>query len=284
MIRFCFAADHEISLAASINRADIPYEGSVDLTVEIKWIGDISRYSFEILPLPETSNLMVSGTSSSVSSGEENGHEITKRTLTYKLIPTNSGVGIIEPIVLNYVSRPDSIPGALTTQQFKVLIADPIPVKKKDRWSWRWLLWVIIPAIAAAASAIALIFYRRSRRPVESPKSAESIFLENLETIKNEAGGDRRIFFTRLYRSLLEYLEKKHGLSYQSKTADMILSELSAKDMPDNQKEKISGWLQSAQKAKFAPGEGTPGDIIRLTTELEKFFQEIDVSNKLEAR
>lgn len=274
------AYSEEISLSAGLDKTDIAFEDSLSLTVILKWQGDIRKYAFEILPLPKTEKLKVVGTSSAIASGEEDKVEITKRTFRYTLKPTLSGVGVIEPIVLKYISWPDSIPGELTTQQFKVMIADPLPPPKKSEFPMFWLILIIFVIVI-----IIIFMVIKKRRPQGEPeKTAEKAFRDGLKKIKDGAQSDRKTFFTKLYKLLSVYIEVRYKINTVGKTAVVISEELDKLDIPLRQKEKLIGWMMQAETGKFAPLSGTPGDIIRLITELENFFQEIDVSNKSEAK
>jgi hypothetical protein len=42
--------------------------------------------------------------------------------------------------------------------------------------------------------------------------------------------------------------------------------------MPAGDKDKVKGWLTIAEKEKYAPMGGSPGDILRLSAELESFW------------
>ena len=103
------ASGSEISLTGSVDKTDIAFEDSVMLTVEIKWLGDIDSYNFQVLPLPEAQNLKVTGTSSSISSKTGETGAITVRTFKYILRPTGHGVAAIEPVVLDYKRPSDFI-------------------------------------------------------------------------------------------------------------------------------------------------------------------------------
>jgi hypothetical protein len=271
----------EISLSAGINKTDVAFEDTVGLTVEIKWQGGIQDYLFEILPLPETQNLKIVGTSSAISSGEEEGAEVTTRKFKYTLKPTASGVGMIEPIVLKYISWPDSVPGELSTQSFKVLIARPLP--PPDESGSSFVIPVIIAAILIIAVAVLARFRKRSIKP-EPEKTLEQIFLEELSRARNESSVSRKDFFTRLYKSLTDYIGSKYRIDVAGKTVGVILEELDSSEIPDDRKEKISAWLTLAEKEKFAPGGGLPGDIPRLYTEMDNFFRKIDEANRTEAK
>ncbi len=271
----------EISLSAGLDKTDIAFEDSLGLTVVLKWQGDIRKYSFEVLPLPETERLKVVGTSSTIASDKENDTEITRRTFKYTLKPTLSGTGIIEPIVLKYISWPDSIPGELTTQQFKILIADPLPPPEKSGSS---AVYIIILAVLVIAGAVIIVMAMRKRPQKEPEKSAEEAFLEGLSSIKDGAQGDRKTFFTKLYKLQRDYIEKKYQLSTAGKTAAALSDEMENLDISIDLKEKLTGWLTQAETEKFAPLAGSPGDIIRLINELENYFGKLDISNKSEAK
>ncbi len=81
-----------------------------------------------------------------------------------------------------------------------------------------------------------------------------------------------------------DYIEKKYQLSTAGKTAAAISDEMEKLDISVGLKEKLTGWLTQAETEKFAPLAGSPGDIIRLISELENYFRKIDVSNKSEAK
>jgi len=263
----------EISLTGAVDRTDIAFEDSVTLTVEIKWLGDIDSYAFQVLPLPDAENLKVTGTSSSISSKTVEGRGITIRTFKYVLKPTEPGTGTIEPVVLDYVALPDSTTGQLSTQQFNILIAAPIPRGTETNLS---LFAKILIFVAAVIIVIVIIYLVRKKKSedVEPVKTAEVEFLEGLESAKKESQNDRKQFFTRLYKLLITFMENKYGLNLSGKTTQLIMEEIDAVEMPELRKEKINQWLQQADKEKFAPGTGAPGDVLRLATEIDKTFRE----------
>ena len=261
----------DISLSARLSRTEMPFQSTVDLNLEVKWQGGIGKYAFEILPMPTTHGLKPLGTTSSISSLVENGMDYTVRTFKYTFTPTTGGTGVIEPIVLRYVAMPDSIPGELTSQQFQIAVAQPLPPKKKSQ------LPVIMISFAAvvilAAGVVALVTVRkRNRIPKEPVRTPEEIFLENLTAAKEESQSERKLFFTRLYKILIGYMERKYGITGGGKATSDLLSEIGRAEIPLSAKEQLSEWLVRADKEKYAPSGGAPGDIIRLITELESFF------------
>jgi len=261
----------EISLSARLDKTEIPFESTVELSLEVRWQGGMEKYAFEFLPLPTAHGLKPLGTTSAISSRKENGADYTTRTFKYTLKPITGGTGVIEPIVLKYVAMPDSIPGELASQQFQIAIAQPLPPKKKSHLP-------IIAAISAlilslSICAIYLLKLRRKRRISKEPvRTAEQIFLDDLALAKKESQSERKLFFTRLYKLLTGFMEKKYGISGVGRATSDILAEIEKAEIPLEDKERLSEWLTLADKEKYAPSSGTPGDIIRLSADLENFF------------
>jgi hypothetical protein len=260
-----------ISLSAQVDKTEIPFEETVELRLEIKWQGGIGNYLFELLPLPETQNLKVLGSATAVSSTTEGGQEVTTRSFRYTLSPTKAGLGVIEPIVLKYVSMPDSIPGELVSQRFQILIAKPVPREVKSGIGS--YIWFSVPAVIIIAGIVFWFIRRKKNKiPKEVPKSPEESALEELTIIKKDLQFDRKAFFTRLYKLIIMYLENKYRLESAGKSAENIMAELEGLDMPAGDKDKVKGWLTIAEKEKYAPMGGSPGDILRLSAELESFW------------
>nr|MBN2276747.1 hypothetical protein [candidate division Zixibacteria bacterium] len=263
----------EISLTGTVDRTEMAFEDRLNLELQIRWQGVITDYTFEIMPLPTTENLKVVGTSSTISSTLEDGVDYTTRSFKYSLQPTGSGIGAIEPVTFNYVSLPDSIPGQLTTQRFTVQIAKPAARPQETGTVPYIIIYVtILVIIAAVVAVIIIIRKKRAARAVPEP-SLEDKFRDQMETLKKEAGGDRQLFFTRFYRLILLYLESKFGIKTAGKTTALILANLEKTDMPPERQEKIAGWLKQAEQEKFAPGRGTPGDVMRIITEVDDFLR-----------
>jgi len=272
----------EIGLSGSIDKTEMAYEDFVNLTLEVKWQGVITDYSFDIMPRPQAQNLKVVGTSSTISSTVENGVDYTTRTFKYSLKPTGFGTGTISPVTFKYFTMPDSIPGELTTQQFEVKIDKPLPPPEE---SDNTLLIIIMAVVVfVAAGVIVFVIWRKKKSQVVPEKSAEEIVREQLELLRKESQGDRKTFFIRFYKLIIFYLENKYGLSVSGRTTRVILESMEEADIPMNRKEILINWLKMAEVEKFSPSKGEPGDIMRLITAVENFFKEIDNSDKLEAK
>ncbi len=270
-LQFGTASGEEISLSAHLDKTEMPFESTAELSLEVKWQGGIERYAFEILPLPTTHGLKPLGTTSSISSRKENGLDYTTRTFKYTLKPMMAGTGVIEPIVLKYVAMPDSIPGELTSQQFQISIAQPIPREKKLSLPFIIFLLALVLAVSLGA-AYFIVIRMRKKIPKEPVRTPEQIFLEELAVVKKESQSERKLFFTRLYKLLIGYMGKKYGMELTGRATSDILTEIDKAEIPLEAKGQLSQWLSLADKEKYAPSGGAPGDIIRLVTDLENYF------------
>ncbi len=262
----------DLSLSAELDKTDIKFDETINLTIEVKWTGNLQDYGFKIFSLPKTDRLKVLGTTSKIASNIENGAEVTTRTYKYTFKPIEAGQGVIYPITLDYVAMPDSTPGQLETQEFSVMIAKPVAVKKSGGSHVVWFVIVGLFIIFSVAGVIIILHYRRkaAKEPVLSP---DDELLAELERIKKEVAGDRQAFFTRLYKAILHYIEKMYDLDLQGLTLEAVGDKLGGSNIPEARKEQLMGWLKLAEKEKFAPGTGSPGEALRLATEIENIVK-----------
>lgn len=268
------AVSDELSLSASLDKTAIGFEEKVTLVLEIRWTGTIADYRFGMLPIPETERLAVQGSSSAISSDEREGQDITTRTFRYEFKPTKGGTGRIYPITLEYITMPDSVPGQLMTQELTVLIAPPM--KKVEETGLAWYYYVIIAVIVIGVVIAVIVFVIKRGASVEPEVKPEQAVLVKLAGIREDGQADRKAFYTRLYRLLLDYITQKYGVAVSGMMPQDVMAALDEKEMPPGEKDKLSGWLTLADREKFAPGGGEPGDTIRLITEIENHMQTLD--------
>ena len=265
------ATGEDLSLSARLDKTEIEFDETVTLVLEIRWTGTIADYRFGILPLPETEHLAVKGSSSAISSEEHDGQDITSRTFRYEFKPTKGGIGRILPITLEYVTLPDSIPGQLTTQEYTVRIAQPVQINKPSGLAWYY--YVIIAVIVVGAVIVVMLIIKKGRKPITPETTPERALLEKLAGIREEGQTDRKIFYTRLYKLLIDYIGRKHGIAVVGGMTPDVIAAMDEKDIPLGEKEKLAGWLTLADREKFAPGGG---ETIRLITEIENYMQTSD--------
>ncbi len=265
----------EISVSQALERTEIPYHSTTTLTITISWQGAQSAYRFDRPLQPQLDKLKVREFSSTISSTGNAQDEITTKTFRYTLVPTGSGQGRIEPITIPYASWPDSVPGELVTEGMWVTIGAPPPVVKKTGWKERLTLPVLAVLGILVTAGTGAVFYVRARnkRPREVAKSPVELFLEQLTAAKAESGGDLKRFQTLLYRNLLWYVRVQHGIELSGLTMEKILRVVDSSLVPDQQKDRICGWLLRADREKFSPVMPAPGETIRLEAEVRQFFE-----------
>jgi len=272
----------EISVSSRISTTELAYEEEVTLIVELKWVGSITSYSFSIMPLPTADNLKVAGSSSTISSAIENGADVTIRKFKYNFIPTLAGKSTIHPVTFDYISWPDSIPGQLSTQEFNLFVAEPIP-KVKESGNAIYFYLILAFLFTAGGGLTVFLLISRSKR-VEKEVPIEESFVEQLGEIKKESHADRKAFFGKLYRLLLWYLESKYLIEVKGKTVQTVINSIEEQEISFDNKERIVEILKQSDLEKFAPSRGEPGDILRLCAELESYFGKINDNNISEAK
>ena len=145
-----------ISVSQSLDKTETAFEDSVRMTITLSWSGAQSAYLFPRPLQPIIDKLKIHQFTSSISSTGQGDNETTTKKYIYTLIPTSSGLGRIEPITIDYVTWPDSIPGELVTEPLTVLIQDPVPVEA-DTGEINIMVLVIV--IVLAAGIITFVLY-----------------------------------------------------------------------------------------------------------------------------
>jgi hypothetical protein len=263
-----------ISVSQSLSANQINYEDSAAFEIVLKWTGSQSAFLFNKPLRPLMAKLKVRGYSSSIESAGAGADEITTKTYRFTLIPSSAGLGTIEPITIEYLAWPDSIPGLLMTEQMSLTIARPRPAPKVDDGRATVWLWIIVPTVVALGAA-AWWWSRRNKIAPVVVQSPVDIFLKKLGETRTAAGTDLKVFQTGVHRLLAEFVKARCDFYAEGKSSDEIRSALVASGVTERTAERITGWYLRAEEDKFRPVEAGPGETIRLEAEIRSCFEEI---------
>lgn len=260
-----------ISISAEISSASIAFEAKDTLTVSLSWEGEPFLYQIDDFPMPVLEKLEILGSSSSVSSSVDStieAGEITTRTFRYILQPTDFGTGVVSPLSLTAKNRVTGEAHDLKTGRLTIEIAKPVP--QIDAESGSATLYIILAVVIVVGGAVAFMFARRKSPVEEIP--ADLGYLESLREIKKETVADKKLFFSRLYRLIMAYLEKELGLEVSGKTGDEVAHILeSLEDGPE--KANLTLWINQAQKVKYRPDEPLAGEVENTYNAVYQFFE-----------
>lgn len=269
------SADDGISISTEISQAVIPFEGKDTLTVSLTWAGEPFLYQIDDFPMPSLEKLQILGSSTSVSSAGDSTVEsgtVTTRTYRYILQPTDYGTGVIEPLDITAKNRVSNESHELKTGRLTVEIARPIPVKAPGKSSLGIIIAVIALVIIFGAGTA--VFIRVRRKQQESLNVVvDGHYSEVLAAIKKEAVSDRKLFYSRVYRLLLNFLEKERALDVSGKTGEEIIATVQSIEN-ETERQQLTQWLRQAQKIKYQPESPSPGDVENSYDEIHRFFED----------
>lgn len=269
------SAAGEISISAEVGRSSMAFEDRDTLTVVLQWDGGTDLYQVEEFPLPEMDKLEILGSSSSVSSeadASSSAGERTKRTFSYILGPTDYGPGVIRPIDFVVKNQQTGESHRLQTARMTIEIARP--VAKTEARGDTSLMVLLIGAVGAVCGAVLFYLLRRGKSgggPSEK-RADEGKYLDLLAEIKKECVADGKLFYSRLYRLLVMYLEKEYKLEISGKTGEEVLGILDAME-PDEDRLQVRRFLNEALGAKFLPEDPGPGSITDTYNTVHDFFE-----------
>jgi len=264
-----------ISISQSVDKTETAFETTVVFELTFSWDGPQSAYIFTQPLQPVCDRMKITRFSSTISSTGTGENEITAKKYKFTLQPVSAGMAHIEPVTVSYLAWPDSIPGELFSEPMSVVVLDPVPVVVEDELPVTTIVIIIVIVIVLAALISVALFFYSKKKKVVPVLTAKDKFLEALTSLKSEVGSDLKKFQTGLYKILINYLENEYKLELAGKPSQVIIDELNKISMDGSQKGQISGWLMRAEKEKFSPVAGAPGETIRLESEIRSFFENI---------
>jgi hypothetical protein len=269
-----FASAGEISMSAEISNASIAFEDKDTLIVNLVWDGEPFLYQIDDFPMPTLEKLEILGSSSSVSTATDStvsSGVITTRSLRYILQPVDFGTGIISPLNLSAKNRVTEEVSDLQTGRLTVEIAKPVP--RKEPQSGKTVIYIIVVVVVVAAAGIAIVILVKGKRAGEKETPVDLSYLDALKDIKKETISDRKLFYSRLYRLLLAYLEKERALEVTGKTGQEVIDILGQLD-DDAEKANLMRWINLAQAVKYRPEAPSAGDVENTYIAVCKFFED----------
>ena len=272
------AGASDISVSQALDKSQLAFEDSATFEIILEWPGPQYAYRFDRPLDPTFERLKVTGFSSSIKSTGTGADEVTRKSFRYTLVPTLSGTGRIEPAVISFLSYPDSIPGELMTEPMTVTIAEPIPVPPEAGLP---VLWIVVILLVVAGGGLAVFLFVRKTRRVdvgEKVLSPEEIVLEQLETLKTEAGPDFKKFQSGLYRILSGYFQGRFDIDTEPLEDEVLAERIAKLALPDAYKGKLAQWTINARQDKFRPVEAAPGEALRLESEVRETFEKMKLS------
>ena len=252
-----YPAAANISLSTEVSQSQIPFESNDTLSVILSWSGPPFAYQIDQFPQPDLEKFMVMGSSSSVSSradSTQEGGEITTRIMRYVLQPIDYGTGVIHPMTIKATNKATGEVQDLMTGKITVAIDKPIPRKVDNSSSSKYL--VIIAVITVFGGGIGIILIRR-RKQRSGRAEPDLKYVDRLDEIKKDTASDNKLFYARLYRLLVDYLDKEQGLPLSGKTGQEVLDSLNGLEDED----KFMSWLNQALEIKYRPNSPTSGEV-----------------------
>lgn len=271
---FWSVAQASISVSQSIDHTEMAYEDTAAFRVVVTWDGPAHAYRFEKAFRVQSDKLKVARYTSSVRSSGTGPSEVTTKVFEYQLAPFLSGVASVQPMVIEYVTWPDSTVGQLVTDAVTLTVAEPVPADERGNggFSGGLIAIIVVLAVGLGVGGYSLFKPKPKREVIKNP--AES-FLDQLTSVRKDSGMDLKQFQTGLYRILEDYIHSRHGIDITGKPASVVADELEKVEPDHTARTTIAGWMARAEREKFSPVEIAPGEVSRLESEVRAFFEKL---------
>ena len=71
----------------------------------------------------------------------------------------------------------------------------------------------------------------------------------------------------------MNFMNSEFHISINGQPEEKLAELLKSISLSDQESSGVTGWIIQAEKDKFRPVAASPGDVVRLETELRKFFE-----------
>jgi len=261
-----------IGLSQSINKTEMKFEDSLIFEITLEWEGTQFAYLFEGPLNPYFDRLRVGKFSSSINSTGTGDKEKTIKKFSYTLLATSSGTAKIDPIVISFISLPDSTRGQLLTEPFIINVADPVFVEESESfplWSFAMGGFLLIGGVAAA------FFLIKGGGKKEEVFTPAQIALQELAKVKENSGTDLKLFQTGVFSLLTKFSIENYQIETSGKSEAEIETAFADTNLNETRKRQIKDWIVRAEKDKFKPAVTSVGETVRLENEIRTFLESI---------
>ena len=260
-----------IGLSQSINKTEMKFEDSLVFEIRLEWDGSQFVYLFEGPLNPYFDRLRVSNFSSSINSTGTGDKEKTIKKFSYTLLPTSSGTAKIEPILISFMSMPDSGRGQFLTEPVLINVADPVFVEESESFPL-WLLAVGGFLLIGGVSAAFFLIKSGGKKEVLTPVQ---IALQELAKVKEDSGTDFKNFQSGVYRLLTKFSKENYQIETTGKYEAEIETAFADTNLDETRQRQIKDWIIRAGEDKFRPAVASVGETVRLENEIRTFLKSI---------
>ncbi|MEW5802397.1 MAG: BatD family protein [bacterium] len=265
-------------LKASIDKREIAPLEICQAEVTIQWSGTFTKAEILFPGLRTSNNLALIATATVSSAQEKEGELILQRKYTYTLQGKDAGVGVIEPVTVQYALEPGEPLKTITSAALEITISRIyLDFSKKSKKIIGLASLMILLLIAGTPLVLIIRIKQKGKARLASLAGASPSFEDQALQLLSEAekyrqSGDLREYHTHIAATLKGYLAKKYGINTTGKTTLMILDEISGAQVDEELKRRIDTILCTCDRAKFAHYEPGVEEMDRIYTLTRDFI------------
>lgn len=278
-------AEGNIRLSSSVDLTRVPFNRTLQFTIQLEWHGDQDRYEIHPFKNPIVQNFEIIGNASSNRVAMTEGKPTAVQEYSFTLKPISMGMGYIEGIIIKYSDNIKDY--RLTTNRIEVEVVDPLP----EPGSKSWLLWLLIPLLLFVAAVVVWELLRRKKERemiLASEKAAHAVsperrYLDELQSIDLlDPELDIVESFSRISRILKCYIRDKFNIPALEITTEEMAAALAEKEVDAKFVAETEKILKSADIIKFSGRRVEKSELERVYTlfeeNLKKFMQSADTN------
>jgi hypothetical protein len=269
----------DISLRTIIAEGEVPLNREVVYHVELRWQGDLSKYSINNIVDPGVSNLEIRGKGSSNKvTTDAQGRTYSIKRVTYYFTPLELGMAYVDGVTVKYEDTILQQNESLISGRIGVKIIDAIP--EPVELNYMTLLLYALGLILLIGLIIFFILRYRKRKVEEQARLAalpretvEEKYLRLLRETIQFSNENVRECISDMLALISGYFAEKYHLPPGNLPADDLLGILKEKELDESSLSRLKEFLRQANLVKFAGEKITETDFHQNFDTIELILQ-----------
>ncbi len=268
----------QIELKTYVESSRVPLNRPVIFHVELSWIGDMSRYDIEPIPLPVLTNLTMEGSGSAYRLDPLADKSFRSvKSFTYQFRPLSLGMAYIDGLTIKYTDSKTGKTDALYSQRMMIEITDPLP--ENSPGAALSLIYQALLAIFALTIFYFVIRYIQKRRarkkmPMQPQSAPAEEYLKQLSQEIDPKGANLNEMTNRMLKLFREFLQKEFRLPPGVAAGKEICDCLAEKGVSDESLQPIRKMFEDVEVVIFGGSEIPPEEFTRFYTIVENFLKD----------
>jgi uncharacterized membrane-anchored protein YhcB (DUF1043 family) len=248
----------EIKLRTYIENESVPLNREVVYHIELRWMGDLSRYKISEIGEPSVTNLAIRSTGSSNKvRTDADGNMISVKDITFYFKPLEIGMAYIDGVMIRYRDQIKENDESLISSRIGIKIVEPLPEPSDNGLMSNLFIGLLIFVIVGTIIFLYLQYHKKKKEAEqkalsEIKETIEEKYLRLLKETIHLNTDNIKDSLNDLTHLLNGYISERYNFPVSNLSMNDLLEALREKELTEESLSRIHDYYSKANLVKFA--------------------------------